>query len=206
VNRFRLTLSNFSSSRPYDTFVSEVSVQGSRETRQRIVKDGKPWTQPFAAIPGFRWFAGFGTQLTPLFSPTCPTSFEFERREQLNGKQVWVYRYRAQADGCFGHFHSEYQRYYPELAGRVFIDGQTGSMVRYEESAVGFPTAFLFQQAEKEIVWGERRIGEESYLLPVSARFQVQFTKGDAWSVDVDYENHRHFEVSSTLSFGKPVP
>jgi len=184
-----------------DNFVSEVRIQASQETRQNIVKDGKPWTQPFAAIPGFRWFLGFGAELNPLFSPGCLVTFESQGPEPTPGRQAWGYQYEAPADGCFGWYDSGYQRYFPAFSGRIIVDGATGRLVRFEQKALGFPQAFPDRQAEKIVVWDDIEIGGSSYLLPVSATYLTEFSDGDAWWVKVQYRNHRHFEASSNITF-----
>ena len=71
--------------RPYDTVESEITFRGRRAVRQQIRRNGKAWNQPFDALPGFKWYEGFETEITPLFDPQCPTTIEYQGRSKAGG-------------------------------------------------------------------------------------------------------------------------
>jgi hypothetical protein len=182
-----------------DKIESEATILGSKESRQRIVKDGKAWTEPFGALPGFRWFDGFGGDLRPAFACST-TTFEPEGPQSTGGKTVWLYRYSSPPDGCFGYFDSLYQRFFPARTGRVMVDASTGELLRLEQKVTGFPSEFPFVEFDKEIAWDNVTIGDTSYLLPVATNFLVQ-VQGTEWTVKAEYKNHRHFEASSRINY-----
>jgi hypothetical protein len=131
----------------------------------------------------------------------CPTVIEPEGRQTLRDKPVWVYRYKSPAEGCLHYLYSGYQRFYSAFTGRMFFDESTLEMVRFEEKAMGLPAAFPFTQADKEVDWDHVRVGDMTYLLPVSAKFTARFFQEDAWLVKIEYKNHRHYEASSSITF-----
>ena len=61
-----------------DTIQTEITFVGTRVVRRQIRRNGKPWDRPFDALPGFKWYGGFGTEIRPIFDPQCPTTIEYE--------------------------------------------------------------------------------------------------------------------------------
>jgi hypothetical protein len=184
-----------------DTIQTEVTFRGNRAIRQQIRRNGKLWEQPFEALPGFKWYGGFGTEIRPIFDLQYPTTIAFEGHSEVRGKQLLEYRFHSPADGCFGPFYFEYQRYNPERTGRVFLGEPGGNVIQLDEKADGFPSDFEFVQREEKVSWDYVKIGDVSHLLPVGANFVVQYSSGAWWRVEVEYKNHRHFESSTNLTY-----
>jgi hypothetical protein len=187
-----------------DTIETEITFKGSRAVRAHIRKDGEPWERPFQALPGFKWYGGFGTEIAPVFDPQCPTAIEFQGHAEVRGKRLLKYRFSSPADGCFGPFTMEYQRYNPARTGHVFIediDGKGGNVIQFDEDATGFPAGFGFASRREEVSWDYVKIGDASHLLPVGANFEVAYSNGNRARVDVEYKNHRHFEASTNITF-----
>jgi hypothetical protein len=187
--------------RPYDTVEDEVTFRGRRAVRQQIRRNGKPWDQPFDALPGFKWYEGFGTEITPLFDAQCPTTIEYQGRSKAAGRQLVEYRFRSPADGCFPFLYFTYQRYNPVRSGRVLIEDPAGTVVQVDDQASGFPADFEFAGRDEQMFWDYVKIGENSHLLPVRAHFLVSYSSGTRYRVEVEYKNHRHFEASSKVTF-----
>jgi hypothetical protein len=184
-----------------DTIETEVTFQGNRVTRQQIRRDGSRWEEPFEKLPGFKWYGGFGTEIKPLFDPQCPTTVEYISSSETSEQRLLDYRFRSPADGCFGSFYFEYQRYNPARTGHVFIADPAGAVLRLEEEAGPFPAGFEFAQREERVEWRDVNIGGTSHVLPVRASFVVLYSSGVKWRVEVEYKNHRHFEASTDLKF-----
>jgi hypothetical protein len=184
-----------------DTIRTEIAFKGNRAVRRQISRNGRPWTGPFEALPGFKWYGGFGTEMKPLFDLQCPTMIEYEGRAEVRGKQLLEYRFRSPEDGCFGPFYFEYQRYNAARTGHVFIDDPGGNVIQFDEEANEFPAEFQFAQRREEVSWDYVKIGDASHLLPVGANFVVLYSSGTRCRVEVEYKNHRHFEASTKLIF-----
>ena len=184
-----------------DTIETEITFKGTVVVRREIRKDGKPWKQPFQALPGFKWSGGFGTEIRPLFDPQCPTSIQYQGRAEIRGKQLIKYRFSAPPDGCFNSFYLQYQQYNPARTGHVFIDDPAGYLIQLDEEASGFPAELEFAQRNEEVSWDFVKIGDASHLLPVGATFVVLYASGSRSRVEVTYKNHRHFEASTNITF-----
>jgi hypothetical protein len=185
----------------YDTVEDEIAFRGRRAERQRIRRDGKPWDQPFDALPGFKWYEGFETEISPLFDPKCPTTIEYQGRSKVGGRQLLEYRFRSPVDGCFPFLYFTYQRYNPARSGRVYIDDPSGSVIQVDDESGGFPADFEFAAREEHIFWDHVKIGDNSHLLPVRVNFLVSYSSGTRYRVEVEYKNHRHFEASTSITF-----
>jgi hypothetical protein len=187
--------------RRFDTVESEITFQGRGAVRQQIRRDGKPWDQPFAALPGFKWYEGFETEISPLFDPQCPTTIEYQGRSTAGGRKLLEYRFSSPVDGCFPFFYFTYQRYNPARTGYVFIDDPSGNVIQVDDEAGGFPPGFEFEERDEQVFWDYVKIGEGSHLLPVRANFLVVYHSGTRYKVEVEYKNHRHFEASTNVTF-----
>ncbi len=192
-----------------DQIETEITIKGNRSDRQRIRRDGKPWTQPYQALPGFKWSGGFGTEIRPVFDLTCPTTIEYAGRAVVREKAAFEYHFSSPADGCFVPFTVEYRRYNPARKGRIFIEDlagdqdpdRNGRVLQLEEEAFDFPSAFEFAHRIEEVAWDYVKIGDAVHLLPVAATFVGQYSKGDRVRVEVTYSDHRHFESSTNITF-----
>jgi len=187
--------------RTYDTVQSEIAFRGRRAERQQVRRNGKLWDQPFNALPGFKWYEGFATEIGPLFDPQCPTAIEYRGRSNAGGKQLLEYRFSSPVDGCFPFLYFAYQRYNPARTGRVFVEDPGGSVIQVDDEAVGLPADFEFAKREEHMSWDYVKIGESSHLLPVRANFLVVYSDGTRYRVEVEYKNHRHFEASTQITF-----
>jgi hypothetical protein len=185
----------------FDTIETEITFKGSRADRREIRRNGRPWTQPFQALPGFQWYGGFGTELKPLFDPLCPTTLDFEARQQLRGKQLLKYTFKSPADACFAPFTVEYQRYNPARTGNVLLEESTGNVIHYYEEAAGFPADFDIAHRTEEVTWDYVKIGDASHLLPVGANFVIVYSNSSRFRIEVTYANHRHFESATHITF-----
>ena len=169
--------------------------------RQHIRRNGKPWDEPFDALPGFKWYEGFGTEISPLFDPKCPTTIQYQGRSTANGRQLLEYQFQSPVDGCFPFLYFTYERYNPARSGRVFIDDTGGNVIHVDDEASELPADFEFARREEHMSWDYVKIGETSHLLPVRADFLVVYSDGTRYRVEAEYKNHRHFEASTKITF-----
>src|SRR5579863_828261 len=186
-----------------DTIESDITFKGNEPTREHIRINGKPWNKP--GIPGVSWSVEFGTEIKPVFDPECPTEVALEGRREVRGKQLLSYVFTSPPDGCFGTatWGSIFGRrnYTPGVTGRVLLEDPSGSMMQYEDEATGYPKGFAVQSYKQTISWDYVKIGDSSYLLPVTMDFFLGFGSGDPYHVSVEYKNHRRFEAATSVTF-----
>jgi hypothetical protein len=190
--------------RHQDTVETEITVRGIQISRQKWRKNGKP----VSVVTGINMPAtGFGAALKPLFDPECPTTLVFAGREELRRKSAMVYRFRSPPGGCFGNLYSRpepsaaFWPYNAARTGRVFIDEPSGEILQLEEEATGFPRGYGFVQRNQVMTWGSVRIGDVSHWLPVGADFIWHMASGELFRTTIEYQNHRHFEAGTNITF-----
>jgi hypothetical protein len=181
-----------------DTIESEITFKGGEPTRQHIRINGKPGNKP---IPGPNISPEFGTEIKPVFNPDCPTDIDFAGRQELHGKQLLVYRFSSPSYGCFGYFDTPKGRYLPSRTGRILVEDPGSSMIQYEEEASEFPKGFQTDSWREVTLWDYRKLGDASYLLPVTNDFFQGFSSGDLWHVSVEFKNYQLFEASTNVTF-----
>lgn len=190
------------------TLKDEVTVKGNQITRTHVHLSRNPLTllrstcfPPPCAGQGWGPPAtGFAAALQPLFDPNCPTTLKFAGNDELRGKAVLAYQFDSPANGCFGNLYGG-SAYNAARTGRVFIDGASGDVLRFEEEAFGFPREFMFASRHQVMAWDYVKIGEAPHWLPVSAEFVWTTDTPLRVKADVEYRNHRHFESSADIKY-----
>jgi hypothetical protein len=183
-----------------DTIESETTVKRGAISREHIVVDGKPWESPYRELPGFKWTDAFGSQMTYLFDPKCPTVFEPGGRIAEGGKSLSVVLFSSPPDGCEFYWQSS-EQFYPGKTGRILLDESEENIVRLETESRVFPEAFPISSVEKQVSWELVKIGDAAHRLPVSAQITVVLSTGEMRLAKHEYKNHRHFEAASNITF-----
>jgi hypothetical protein len=191
--------------RLYDTIEDEITFRGVELGRRNIRQNGKRFPSPFIQLGHFRWGGGFGVELHALFDATCPTKIDFAGTEAGSGSELLVYLFSSPPEGCFWPhaWGSLKNTYNPARTGRILVDAGRGNVVRYQEESAGFPEKFGKDRGTMTQSWDYVRIGDATYLLPISAEFVARQSDGSAERVLVEYKNHRHFEAATSVTFGK---
>jgi hypothetical protein len=189
-----------------DRIESQIVVQGSGFTRQNVMVNDKLWNKP--NLPdGSTWSVRFGYEIKPLFSPECHTVIEYEGPVDVQGKLALAYRFHSAPDGCFGFFSlkngffSALKTADPARRGRFLIDDPGGTLIYFEIEATEFPKGFDADPSKEIETWDYVKIGDATYLLPVSTEMFTGFQRENLWRVTVQYRNHRHFEASTSVTF-----
>jgi hypothetical protein len=98
---------------------------------------------------------------------------------------------------------SDVSGYNPARTGRVLVDAARGNVVRYEEEASGFPEKSGADRFTFVEWWDYLTIGAASYLVPVWAGSVLHRADGSMERATTEFKNHRHFEATARIAFGK---
>jgi hypothetical protein len=173
TTRYRGTRARFDVTiwRPVDTVTGDVTAVHGKEVYSNITINGKPAVE----LPNRgSWSAGeFTTVLLAILPPERAATFTHRRNEQLRNRAAVRYDFavdqshsawRLAADhlpGSPGH-----QSYATAYTGAIWIDKQTGQVLRIEMSARGLPNWFALNSIESYTDFDFVQIGDRSYLLP----------------------------------------
>lgn len=183
---------------------AEVTFDRGQARRRNIRKDGQPWTEP--VLPGYTGYGGFGNLLLNLFDADCPNTFKPVGPYEINGKQTLQFRVDAEPDTCFG-IESDYQGYRPRIEGDIFLENPGARLVQFEYKALNLPQSFFLSSWVRKVSWGDVRIGDKVFLLPMSADLVAANSRthgsrqGETEHIVWEYRNYRHFEAESSITF-----
>jgi hypothetical protein len=181
-----------------DVVESEISFEGHYATRQHVRVNGKAWNRPL--LPLFTWDTGLD-ELKPLFEPECPTTIDLAGREEVGGRPLVAYRFQSPQDGCFSFLTDGLYSYNPMRRGRFLVDDESGRVVRFEVECSGLPLGFRVLEQKETLTWNSVKIGDTSHWLPVAFDFVFRYVTGAQWRAAVAYQNHRHFEAATSVTF-----
>lgn len=141
-----------------------------------------------------------------IFAPVSAAEFHWQTWFTLRGQKMHVYAYQVAAA------HSDYHIVVPLQSdlvtayhGLIFIDDRKHFVQRITLHADGIPPAFPVQDVSLMLDFDYTRIGDATYLLPLS--FELRSRQGKALiKNDVDYDSCRKFTADSSVSFGAGEP
>jgi hypothetical protein len=98
------------------------------------------------------------------------------------------------------------QGYSPAYKGSVWIDPQTGRVLRIEMEAYGFPESFPTDHVESATDYQYIRLGDaKQYLLPVHAEtLSCQRGTNMCSRNTIDFRNYHKYSGESTITFTNP--
>jgi hypothetical protein len=185
------------------TVESEIVVIGGGDSRRNVRKNGQPLTG--RGLPEFLIYGGHrASNIWHLFDEHCPNKFELAGSAEERGKHLLAYRVTSPG-ACFS-IQYGYQTYRPAFTGEALVKDPGGRLTRFEYEAREFPAGFPLSYWKWETSWDDVKIGDASYLLPVSSDLTATYSGADPYPGHMtrmkrEYRNYRHFEASSDVTF-----
>jgi hypothetical protein len=190
-----------------DRVSSEVLYGGKAGETYRDVRMNQNRTSTsLADIQGAMSEGEFGSALQSLFRSTFDSDFHFMKEVSVKGRKERIYSYRVSGEHSDWVITNNYEFVVAPYSGRVWIDLQTGRVMRLEKTAAEFPKAFALGRVNSEIEYGEIRLGNsQNYFLPIRAAAQVCSAQiGTATACannEIEFRNYRKYSGDSKISF-----
>jgi len=188
--------------RPLDIIVERLAYVEHHEDYKVIEINGVPSSLEHSKLGGASSSGEFGSVMKGIFAPRAGADFNWQTWFTLRGRKMHVYNYSVAAAN------SDYHVVVPEQAkdlvtayhGLIFIDDRTHFIHRITLHADGIPTGFPIQDVSLMLDYDYMRIGEGSYLLPLT--FELRSREGTLQiKNDVDYTDYRKFTADSSVQF-----
>lgn len=200
--------------RLHDRISAEVLYAGGRETYQNLRRNGKPVEYTRVENTG-TWSTGeFGTLLQDLFFPSTAARFAFVREERKEGSGARLYDFWVPQQSSHWRVEFEGRVLYPAYQGSVWIQADSGRILRIEMQAREVPPAFPMDVIEMTVDYGPVGIAGQQYWLPVRAenlackRYSSYCTRNE-----IVFANFRKFTAESvvtatdsTIRYEEPAP
>jgi hypothetical protein len=154
-----------------DTVSAQVASEHGKETYSEITRDGKPG----ASLPnGGAWSGGeFTSELQTILAPERSASFTHKRSEKIGNRNVFRYDYAVDATHSVWHMAADRlpgqpgpQTLSPGYGGEIWIDSETGQVLRVQLFARGLPEWFVLSAVHTDTEYSFVHIGEADYVLP----------------------------------------
>jgi hypothetical protein len=183
-----------------DVVSTDVVYEDGAEKYGNVQIDGKPVHKQLDQLNG-SWSTGeFGTVLRDLFATGA--EFHFSRYSNAGGFDARVYDFDVARANSHWQISVASQSILPAYHGSVWIDPQTGHVLRIEMQAKALPGEFPLDTVESAIDYAYVRIGEGEFLLPSHAEsLACRRGTSDCSRNTIDFRNYRKYEAKSQITF-----
>jgi predicted transcriptional regulator len=185
-----------------DVVSAEVVFEEHRESYRNLQINGKPSKKP--PEESGAWSTGeFGTILGNLFSPYTDADFKFAQDDTILHRAASVFDFKVQRVRAAWRIWTTGQYIMPAYRGSVWIDKQTGEVLRIEMQAKEIPEAFPEISVETAVDYDSIRLGTpEQFLLPVhSEALSCWRGSNDCQRNVIEFRNYHKFTGESNIEF-----
>jgi len=188
--------------KPLDTVSADVIYENGQESYRNLKIDGRPTEKRMEQLSG-SWSTGeFATTLRNLFHPASAATFRFAENSRLLGLPARVYDFEVKQENSHWNLQMDFQRITPGYTGSVWIELESGRVLRMEMQAAGLPEDFPMDQVESAVDYAFIAIGAENILLPVHAEnLGCQRVASVCSRTVIDFRNYRNYISDSTIRF-----
>jgi hypothetical protein len=190
--------------RPLDIVSAELVYEKGRERYGKLAINGKPTKKTIEALPG-AWSTGeFGTVLVDILSPGTAADFRYRRMSRSGGRDAFMFDFEVDHEHSHWHVNAPSQSVLPPYRGSMWIDKETGRVLRIEMQAIHVPQEFPYDKVETATDYEYTRIGEGQFLLPVHAE-TLMCERGTNMCArnTIDFRNYHKYAGEATIIFGK---
>jgi hypothetical protein len=190
--------------RTVDQVTAEVLYDHHHESYRDVKLNGKATGHSMMDLPGSRSTGEFGSTLRALFDNGTETLFKFESNADLRGFGTAIYDFAVSGDKSDWRITAGTQMIATSYTGKIWIDHESGNVVRLEMKAVDIPPAFPFQRVEAEVDYGPVELPSGRYFLPERAE-NVSCNDPKSCSRNViEFRNYHKYIGESSISFENP--
>lgn len=191
----------------HDEIKTRVSYYDGREDYETLTVDDMATTKGFSDLGGTTTTGEFGTILNQLFATETNAQFRWARHSLLRGNPVYVFhmevpQYRSSwsLTSSGGPSANGRQTIFAGYTGLVYIDKETGSVLRIVMEAEGIPKSFPMQEARSRLDYDYIDLSGESFLLPLKAQIFVRSGRVLTRN-NLEFRLYRKFTAEATITF-----
>ncbi len=188
--------------KPLDVVSTSIVYEEGHESYRDLAVNDKPVHKGMEEISG-AWSTGeFGTMLLEVFDPWTRAEFRLRRRASVGGVETRVYDFEVERARSHWHIQVASQSMLPGYKGSVWIEPETGRVLRLEMQARALPQEFPVDTVESAVDYDSVMIGGKKFLLPVHAEtLACQRGSSDCSRNTIDFRNYHKFESTSDVTF-----
>jgi VWFA-related protein len=205
-----LTTAGINSQRPsQSTLVSEGSIEEKltyinwEEHYEVIAINGRKATAADPKRVGGAVSGGeFGTLLSAIFEPQAHTVFTCERMARLRGRNVHIFAFQVPKESGMpvSHLNPDAE-VVAAYTGEVFVDAETGQVLRVTSHVIGLPPDFPVKLVERSVDYTPVSIEGKIYNLPSHSELQMRDSER-LYVNKINFKDYHKFTVESTIRTG----
>lgn len=143
----------------------------------------------------------FGSMMREIFQPSTRAEFEWERWATLRGNRMHVFRYRVpQETSQWQIVYERTQSVKPAYAGLIYVDRDTGAIMRITLEAQNMPFSFPVQEASTTLDYDFQKISAGEFVLPLKAVIRMRSGKTLIRN-EVEFRNYNRFGAEATITY-----
>lgn len=184
-----------------DTVTSTLTYFEQHENYKVKLINNQIVDRPYEALGGATSSGEFGTMLKQIFDERTGAEFHWDHWGTLRGHRVYVFNYHVdQGNSQWMLDYEHRERIQPAYEGLVYLDKETGKVLRITLHAVDLPPSFPIQDARTQLDYDYTNIGDQKFLLPLVAQVRMRheniLTKNDN-----EFRLYRKYGVESSITF-----
>ena len=187
----------------YDEIKTRLSYFEQREDYKVISVNEQLTNRPYESLGGASSTGEFGSILAQLFAPETAANFQWDRHSALHDRKVWVFRFHVPRERSQWHISYGQRREREIIAGyrgQVYIDKETGMVLRISSVSDEVPRDFPIQEARTALEYGFAKIADRDYLLPLHATVRMREDKLLTRN-EVEFRLYRKFSAEASVAF-----
>jgi hypothetical protein len=189
-----------------DNIVTDISYDGeNRRERYKVLTVNNQMTnKTMEQLGGSISMGEFGSMLLSVFEPERLARFKWERQGALRGRATEVYGYNVQKENSqwlvqFGEKSSKVSTY-PAYRGLIWVDRETGDVLRLQMNSVDMEPTFPIKSVESQLDYNWASISGVRFLLPESS--ENLMSDGSMLTKNtIEFRLYRKFEAESKITF-----
>lgn len=185
-----------------DRIEAELAWSGGKEDYRNVRLNGRPLKG--GPESSGSWSTGeFLTTAADILSPATRAAFVRLGRETVQSRPAVLFEFAIRGENSHWTLVAPGgEQLRPAQKGRIWIDEQTGRVLRIEQRAVSIPASFPMDKAECMVEFAPVVVSGASLVMPVRAetrgceRGTVNCSKNE-----IIFRNYRRFQAESTIVF-----
>lgn len=188
-----------------DVVSAEVVFENGHESYRNVSVNGKAARKDIEQLDG-SWSTGeFASVLLDLLSGSTAADFRFDKLSASAGAPARVYSFQVAQSNSHWHVKTVSQSLDPAYQGSVWVEPDSGRVLRIEIQARSLPREFPLDSVEMAVDYDNVRIGNGQFVLPIHAEsLSCQRGASNCNRNAIDFRNYHKYEVDSSIVYEGP--
>jgi len=185
-----------------DVVTAKVIYEDGKEQYKEITVGGKRTNKSMLELGGSTSTGEFASTLHSLFAPQSQAQFKLYQSTTVGHTPAAVYDFKVALSYSDWFINVGGQSLRPAYSGSVWIDKQTGEVLRIEMAANNIPKNFPLDTMEWAVDYESTSLGTSKFLLPVHAEnLSCQRGSTICSKNTTDFRDYHRYSGESTIEF-----